>query len=443
MQDDWTNKEMTDRAWANMSSLLDREMPVKPVRKRRPLIWWVLLIGILLAGGWWWWTSSSAEVPVAPNVHSRPIAETETTSSGSSEVAANSPLPIQDTEPEQSTTSGEENPSHTEIPSEGVVDSSTQLLSSTHDTRMDPAESLIEPVDMEASGSQPEPLESTLQNNPSSEEAVTKAADRITPAAVTALPGRPTHPLDLPTHGQVLSPAKKPAAFHPDWHLGINSGAGYGTDGLFTEARTSIPLGRRFAIQAGTGIRYTELSLRAASNSTDANHDAGQPLGNSGGGGTPAQDPSRNTLSESQFLQLLAISDIRLQSLLIDLPLVFQYRFAHRWSVEAGARAAYRVHAGWQNTGRLSRTLAESEELDDLMIAADQQQFSVQSTAAAVSSTVIVNNWQWAATAGLTYRLTPQYQLRLQYQHALNGIFQQNRLDLYNRRLWFSVGYRF
>ena len=68
MQDDnHIDKSFIDRAWTNMNTMLDQEMPVQEKKRRRFIFLWFLSPLLLLGGltGYWHWANTPSTIPVS------------------------------------------------------------------------------------------------------------------------------------------------------------------------------------------------------------------------------------------------------------------------------------------------------------------------------------------------------------------------------------------
>lgn len=460
MRDEWNTEELTDRAWEQMSALLDREMPVRPKRRRRAAWWWVLLLALLPLALFLLWPepankdkdeqSVNTPAPIARQFNDGELPTTTDHTADGGNAAVAIPQPRAD---EPQANAGRHRTLTTDSTSDTSEDYRSTSTPSEQQIRATAGEQTGPDMDLEneaqAAPAETESSEYTISSPVSSSDTAMEekivsqpkpgqARESLLP--LSNLPMRSPEILTYPLKSPDLPLSRSPKPLAIDWHLGLSVGTNDGFDGIFTEGRKTIALGpkARTAIQAGLGLRRTQLSLYKSSRSDQQELSFDVPLGNAGGG-NPDQDPAANELTDAQFDQLLAINKIRLRSLLVDLPLLFQYRIAPRWSVELGGRASYRINSKWENTDRLQNTLAQSESLSRINIITN----SFRISAGGGNTAIVVNPWQWSATAGITYRLSPHWQWRIQYHHGLNGTFQDNRLDLYDRRLWISAGYRF
>jgi len=95
-------KNTTDKGWEAMQQLLDREMPVKPTRRRLVGGWWWLLLLPLAGYSTWEWMKyasilpAQSASPVAQNAHTTPLTANNTPTSATPSITqmAESPTEI-------------------------------------------------------------------------------------------------------------------------------------------------------------------------------------------------------------------------------------------------------------------------------------------------------------------------------------------------------------
>lgn len=405
-------EQLADLGWQRMASLLDAEMPFVPAkeRRRRGVLWfWLLaLVALLGAGAWAWQAQRKSSLPERPALSApAPImAERDERNSGQQvappanveQAPGTAAPPAQKERDLSSMASGVKTHHHLSTSFPPAVPQMTLAAQLPAEDNSPVAGRDIQPV--------PETPEPSFALS-----------------AAPALPPLPVSALDVPRDEPVWTKASR-GRNASGFRFGAEAVAGIGaSSGLNSAAAGPVAEWRispKFSLQTGllAGTALHDLAL-AGGAMRDASVDPA-----TSGGLTPIQVVA-NTLSNGYNWT------VRMNSL--QLPVIAAYRLTPRLSVEAGLTPARAWIAG--NDG----VRADAESFDN---AGGAPFFNYDRTRleSAVSSSA--GQWELTASAGMQYRISPHFSLRLHYQHGINDLLDDQYLQVKQRNLRVSgLGY--
>jgi hypothetical protein len=393
---------LVDLGWQRMAALLATEMPVAPAvesDKRRGLLWfwWLALAGLLAVGASMYFAHSKSTAPAQPLVvqPAPAMAQAET-----------SPL-ASDLEPATATeavaAAAEQTP---QTPAATQVLALSPRLSQPRLAAILPqTEMLMDAVP-------------TLKTNDyllfldaNHAEAITVAQ---TMAAPPTIPGAPFAELEVP---KVVPqwPAQPVRRLAKKVRLGAELAlvgtASTGINGFAAGPVAEWKPGRRIAVQSGLHYGGTNYRLEQPLNySRDAD-----PVGTPTSNFNPTIEALASSVSNGSNW------NIRLRSL--QMPVVASFQITPRIRLETGLTSA-RV---W--IARNAGVNADTEQLFN----SGQTAFlydQLQLRQAVGASTA---QWEWIASAGVQYQISPHSSLRLHYQHGLNDLLTDSSLQARQR----------
>lgn len=389
---------LVDIGWQRMAALLATEMPAGENNKRRGLLWfWGLaLAGLLAVGTSIYVARSNSAAP------SQPL------------VVQPAPAIAQANTPPSPT--GLEPAAATEAVAAGAVKKTTQASAGMPIMALSPR--LPQPH-MAAILPQTEaPMEVipiVKANGPqlfSDANNVEAMAVAHTMAASPTIPGAPFSTLELSKTAPqwAIQPVRRltkklrfgaELAAGGDVSQGINSFAA----GPVVEWKP----GRRIAIQSGLLYGGTSYGLKPAG-SRARSIDTGSPVASFD---TALQAVAASVSNGSNWT-------VRMRSL--QMPLIASYQITPRIRLESGLTSA-RV---W-----VSGDLGVNADMENFANVGTSNQYNQDQLERAVSASTA--QWEWVASAGIQYRITPNTALRLHYQHGLNDLLADNSLQARQR----------
>lgn len=406
---DKIDKAFTNRAWTDMRQLLDREMPTKE-RRRFPLWWWaggstaVLLTALLVWGLAWQIPFPQKALPKENN----PLEK------------APAPAPAGDILPSTPVASVQV-PQPAKLSDLRSAMEKTALAAPAQPTSIAKGEGNYEPQAASAA-----PL-AELPRQPMA-KLESKVANPAL-AALLPLPLPPIQPASIRDAAPIpmLSASNQIPGFRT-LTFGVHGMYAQRTDGLGMDISRAFRLGNsRWSLSLGAGYTYLrrELFLLTA---------------DSIGQGIPVTFLETNVnyafqqFQENVFSEALSIThrrqDIGLHYL--ELPLTLQWSGTSRFGLRVGVLPALLLAAAPDRAsgGLLDHALRNTK--------AKSSQNMLQGR----SKLVPVNNFDFQARGGISYRLTPQLEMALDYHHGLSDVLPDNavkdrhrswRLTLYLR----------
>lgn len=443
MQDKEMLEQLADRGWARMQVTLDREMPH---RKRRPLLWLCLIaVGLVAISGTVFYFGQTRRPEHKPVV-TQPIAINE----GKSQPGKTPVAGQQKTDPETPASSVDLTLPKTGL-SLNAFDASKNQIRATQVSSGPDGES-----------GRPEYRSPAAENNPVSaipvplEKGTPEITPPFTPDPGVAVYRRPEFPAVEPLDDQtdwkgIQKPEEKPEFKtipvrnqNRRWvaEIGALYNGGYGISGYTLSAIRKIPLGNgKWSLHAGLGFRKQAIPLGLTRNfiGNSLTYDS-----NGTQNGTPitaSYDPeslSLDQVNSSNFnagyyvVGVIAGTKARIDATYADVALSLSHKLNARWSVETGARIGLLLPSQW-------KALPDSSEA--LQVA--NSKFLAASNSQEQVSAQVLSAFDLAVVGGIKYALGPQWDLGLQYHFGVNDLFLLDGVDLRNRVVRVSAGYRF
>ncbi|TAK32068.1 MAG: hypothetical protein EPO28_17915 [Saprospiraceae bacterium] len=412
------DRKFTDRAWAEMSQLLDREMPdAAPRQKRRIAGWWWLLAGLSLGAGIAALWFSSLQEPESPPPVERPVAQTQNRNEHqlSSPVAENSKA----TEP---------------VATAAATPQPLKLSAATAATAKAPSRA----IPFVAMGENPSP---NARNSQSPAVAIPAAKANDTEPETRpsfTISGLASLPLArLPQHQPALRLSLAATAggkLHPEFLVYASALASpvSAGEGLAAGVLASFPLKNpRLSFESGLGYTYIRQPLSILAPEKDAS------------GTAPTTDESqlvvygfedltaKATRLESSYL--LATQDLGLHY--AEVPVHLAFAASPKWQFFAGANILVLLES------------APSFTHGGLLDATRQMDLANGSPFVnGISSStlrVLLSKTDAQLLAGARYRLSRNLSLGLQYQMGMVDVVKSNRAADYHRLLRLSLSHHF
>ncbi len=445
MQDKEMLEQLADRGWARMQVTLDRNMPQ---RRRRPILWWWLLLALVTAGGAFTYFGYVLPREKEPAVV-QPVALDELkTSPGISSDAQQKPDPEQITP--KTAASGLTNTQNARSPAPSAPSVKTELaapvnLDVTRET--DPGEIVFRTGETSPTSPVPGAVETEAP-----ETMVQSSGD---PAVATFR--HPEFPVVEPLHDRpdwtaVQTPEENPdfkttpvKMQHRRWLVDAGGlyNSGYGVSGFTLSAVLKRPLGNgNWGIHAGLGLRKQSIPLGLTRNfngnslSFDSNGTSnGIPVT---GSNSDPESLSLDQVNSSAFnagyyvVGVVAGTDARIDAAYADASLAVSRNLSARWSLETGVRMGFLLPSQWESLPNSSEALQVANS-----------KFLAASDSGQQVSGKILSPFDLALTGGMKYALNPRINLGLQYHFGVNDLFLLEGVDLRNRVVRVSAGYRF
>ncbi|MFQ5446008.1 MAG: hypothetical protein ACE5FF_03675 [Saprospiraceae bacterium] len=415
------DKEFTDLAWAEMSRVLDREMPVAaPLRKRRAAAWWWLLAGLGLGAGIaGLWFSSIEELP-PPALGERPVAQTEKQGQyeTSSPVIGNTktvePVPMDVATPPPP------------APSSSNAGTAIMPVSTSYSTAFE--------QHPPASHGNPQP---PALANPLVTEHDALAGTRST-FSVSGLASLSLAPLPERQPELRLAVAEQHGGKSRPEFLAYASALTSpvsGGSGLAAGAMVAFPLKNpRLSIETGLGYNYIRQPLSILA-----------PDGEDASSSTPAEDENQNVVygfedltSKAEYLEsnyLLATQDLGLHY--AEVPVHFSFQASPKWQFVAGLNMLVLLESspGFTGGGLLDAVTAVQEDM------ANGGPFSNGISSSTLH--VPLSKIDAQLSAGARYRLNQRWSVGLQYQTGTVDVVKSNGAADYHRLLRLSLFHHF
>jgi hypothetical protein len=285
--------------------------------------------------------------------------------------------------------------------------------------------------------------ENPVLTNPQSPGPQLRAAftlDQLPKPLIAALDQKPL-PLSRINGYNPKKPLLVPLEINAGLIAGLNSGA---IQGGMTELRSGIYLhnAARWSFQTGIGLHLQREPFRISFKTSGSEVEA--DAAESPGPGNPTtSDPGQITDFYS-LSKAVATSDIDLQTLYLDVPLLFDWQFSRHWSVSAGGRMSWLLSTVWK-ASRNDESLNFSGGAGfDLALSNSSRQYAIYPLGSNnVPTTLVLSDFYASGTLGLTYRPNTRWNLRLQYQHSLTNQLDNSVYQKTDRSLWLSAGLRF
>ncbi|MBI5913900.1 MAG: outer membrane beta-barrel protein [Bacteroidetes bacterium] len=416
------DKKFTDRAWGEMSKMLDGEMPSAPKRRRYPVWWWLpaLLVAALLAGGaaYWFFSKQPAaklrpDMPVAgalPSVRTAPgnTADFQETAGGAQ----------QPTVGPGSATASSNQPSSSQ---------SGNFFSSKNQVKNAPS----------ALKNQPPGQSSPAFSEQSKVEGkITVPLETLPPVEgreATAVPGKLTSAefsllvFAEKTQPEVASKLPKPASVRWSFEGSGLSALTSPATGFSGEMIASKSLkNSRLSIESGVGYTFVQqpLSVLIENNAvvgptTEINENSLIEY-TTKSPGAPGFDAQSNSPSQTWISQGLNLH-------YASVPVQAAYWIGSRFTVHSGIRAGLLLdsRSDYTDSGIL-KSFSNSEQ------AADDNN---------PRTPFKVSTLDFAAVSGFRYMVSQRLSLGVQYQFGLTDVLPENKNGDFNRLFHFSLRY--
>ncbi|MBX2929225.1 MAG: outer membrane beta-barrel protein [Saprospiraceae bacterium] len=390
---------LVDLGWQRMAALLATEMPVAAAAqsdKRRGLLWfwWLALAGLLAVGASIYFTHSKSVTPAQPPVvqPAPAMAQTETIPSATGlEAAADSEAVAAAAEKMPNTSAG--------MP---TLDLSPRLPQPRLAALRLQTEASVDAIPTVRTNDYQ--LFSDVNN-------VEAMAVAHTMAASPTIPGAPFAELELPktTPQWAVQPVRRLSKK-------LRFGAELVAGGDVSQAINSFAAGpvvewkpgRRIAVQSGLLYGGTSHKLETGRHS-------------------PRNLDTQAPNNPFTAIQVVAVSvyngsnwNLQLRSL--QLPVIASYQITPRIRLESGLTSA-RV---W-----VSGDPGVNADVENFTSGTASNQYDQLQLERAVGASTA--QWEWVASAGIQYRITPNTALRLHYQHGLNDLLADSSLQARQR----------
>ena len=479
MQGDNKNQSLVDKGWGQMSSILDKEMPVEKDR-RRPFLWWFFGVAALLLVSFTGYVILDSDKNGAATDQEVPVAGLVNTKSANNQEDKKtdfSPSPSDNLSSEESQIKSSPAKAETgSINSIPEINISKQASSANEDgiqaslsDKVETAKVIQDQDRVEESTESSKDNEIQDENNltpDESELSEVKASLSTASSELTNAPARESFSYKSLSALDIMSLEKNESNFdyeplNTPKELKSNSRKidyrVYG--GGLTETRSpflgglagigvELPLSSKFSINAGLEYNY----LNRSEIGTGRNEDRAVQY-NTGGifVGNPLSNipplVGNNTFTEVNDL----VFEEQIQDLhYIAMPIGVEYRFHPRWGVNAGFAVAYLA------SSRLSEAFTVDLQSDDESM--DTNEFYQVNT----DSRDGLNLWDFQFDTGIRFYVSRRIDISFNYRHGLTSVVgnPNNRADLsspanrvvelagqprrdYNRFLSLEVGYRF
>lgn len=454
------DKAFTDRAWSEMSKLLDQEMPVHAKRQR--LMWlWVLGLVVLTGLGWLFGPTSNMvnsqeegflpvadqiEQPTEQNPATAPaISEVQTPIISSANTIKNNttdPKKLSSIKPdpqvklEQDLTQTPVNPEQSTLAI--AKDPKAQFPLGPSDTPAVISSPSGVPDSKETEGKSSHEQLSSAEDQVESDNFLMKEQERSSLAAV-ALPFLRNDPKELqwplretPESIEFKSKVRPSASgwnwgaqasllsaeeFQPGgWSLGV-----WGQRPHFFTSRLSLRLGLQFE-----QINLSPATFSVPKNTTLDAVNESDP--------TTSIPPNRQV--DSVTAQEAA-NQLHLKVRQFQLPVSLRWRIGQKWTTFGGAQLSYRsVYTRQPSVDEQNVSFSSS----------DPQGFYAQVLKLDPGSafpTENLNRLDAGVHFGVGYRLTNRLEAMMQYDHGFRNLFQGLELQAHDRKVRLSLSYRF
>lgn len=421
MQDKPLNidEKFVDKAWSDMSILLDREMPVQVDRPRIGLGWWWLTligVGLLIGGGILFYGKKLNADPVVPTqpvaiatqpstdnqskLNSIPVelpaSIVEAPSTISKSASSSQPPKIQKNNLTASGKAG--NNSKSKLLSRSLETTQNGLVSNDENSNEPSQAALI-------TGTK-QSVQDNLAENPKHTEIEQLGMLTIHPFE-TSLDNKLSVDARFATKNKIVW------GIQSSWITVPNLAGG----GFTVEAVGEKPLSNRLSFEMGVGYAYLKQPIYAGVNAVNVS--TSEQDGRIGYDSNFTSDlvssPSIDTVYRNRHLDLHYL----------NLPVQVYYHLNNRLSFKAG------VNAGVLMASRSSYT--QSGLLENFGLANEKK-----SSAGRVFK---VSIYDFAATAGISFRFNRAASVHFDYLHGLADVLPQNQVGDYNRLL--KLGFRY
>ena len=411
-----TDNQFADRAWSDMSKLLDREMPVQQERKRRLLAWWWVFTGLVLGSvafaGFLAWRAktpphTAPALPVATATkQADPLPPVLPSGSVVPPVAANAPetkLGQVDPTPPQPRVARDpwaggrgSGTAASVLPAASVAQATPRVgveaLPST--TALPVAGNVQVPI----AEPMPTPDLALLESTPGLPLPKEAKIPRLRKLDQAVFVGAMFDPL---SHGSGLQAGFLASKRLKNSRLSIESGLAY----AFVQQPLAINIGSDYRFNAGSANIGIDFKL---ADESFANADIYQV--------------------ETNIVRVLNMHYLRM-------PLHLAYRLNDHWSAQAGLQASALLTVA---SNIASGGLLSSQAEDEALSVYDPSEPSADKT---VDLATTVSSFDLAATVGFGYRLHQRLGLSVQYSHGMVDLLQKNTVSDKNHLLQFSLQY--
>jgi hypothetical protein len=426
------SKKFTNRAWGEMRKLLDEEMPAQDTGRRR-VGWWFLFIGLTagLAGGMVLYNFYTKKTPSSPSSTPTEQKKLDIPVAGITTPRNEISIAAPANEPKIGDKSFAKEPSARHIASNTAEkpDAVSTQKTFSHEGIL-PSSLSVQIVPNTLS---PSTEESAMLAENNQLKVAPEASTPNPPVDLTQLPGLELLPLP---DGKAFSFA----ATLPNGRPFTWTAFGSGITGL-TEQANGLAAGvlatrrvndSRFSIESGLGyafiqqpltILFTASAVSTPNSPAPGFNDYQAFLGES----------SINKQSGHQgYAAARLVKSLNLHY--VNLPLAVNYRMTPAFRVQGGLNVGVLVYNSSNfATGGIWNRQSESITLDEQEAKALGQSGNI--------APAHLRNLDFAAVAGIGYRLTSRLDVNLQYQAGLTDIIPDNQSGDHNRLLRFSLLY--
>ncbi len=405
--------KFTDRAWADMRSMLDKEMPMQPEKRRRLLGWWwfaLLGIGLVAGAGY---LAFGEKAATKKTIQSKPVAS-----------ATLSPI---------MTESGPITPPITASIAENVVGSKAnkqQTATINFDKKQDfkksntPNSSGIELYEDRQLLS-----EKSADYQPFSDMVIVDSLQLETQDLNERTTLENSEYLALLSPVPLIEPAEKDLkvadyfAKKQGWSWALQasalavpnfSGGGYSLEAVSSKAL----INNRLSINFGLGYAFLRQPINVFTENTSSSNDIANEV---------VYENSGAFVTEAIGLNGISINNKLLKLHYLTVPVQFSYRFSKRFSANAGAMVGLLLasKSDYTQDGILG---SFAKQNNDLVFGA--------STFSKVSSIEI------AAIGGFGFVCSPNSSLHFDYVHGLTDVLPDNTVGDFNRLIKLGFKYK-
>lgn len=431
------DEEFLDQSWANMSAILDQEMPVKKRKRRFIWLWFGGLLALTLVVFAYLNNPFYNKKEIVP-INTNKTIETE---KQKTKVADNQLIDLKkgNTSKPQISTSTKSTDTPNSVNVINTIKNLT-LASTSESTKsiIDSEAGIFEngsrlPIE---TNSPDNSLNKSTKNSNNSIENNSKIRIENTFNNRKSIADFPPIPnLNFsPFYNKELSlsfptfPIKKKG----NWHFGLYAGKTYPKFGSFrTGIHAQKVFNRKWAIYFGLGYARRVAKISSSGDQT-LNTDASTnnlPIGTPETEDTmtspsASQDPF-GTTAEPEFIATYSIAYQNFHY--FELPLLVQYQLNARWSLELGGQVGRLYGYRYTNSVDGSSTFNTDLSFSTLEIVRSSGAFNLDIAA-----------WDIAALGGTAFQLNPQFQIYSNYRMSLNN-YLNSSTDATNQKKWRQI----
>ncbi|MEZ4961195.1 MAG: outer membrane beta-barrel protein [Saprospiraceae bacterium] len=426
------DKKFTDRAWKDMRSRLDDEMPTGKRRRRFAWWWWPIGLAVVATGlAYVWYASTPIPGPAPsdkPAALERVPADLSKTQQPVAEALPASPsnVPSEQAELSFPGTSQQQPP-----PSIAAQHASTAkaLASKKPNLEMDAQmpgyqQKLLNAIQLSA---ETFPLAKSEEAGLAEQQPPLRMAEYLSNPALAML--------DNPAHfeGKLLEkPIRHPSPVGLSAYAGGMAAPSSAANGLEAGLMAGLPIGHsRFSVEGGAGYAlvqqplYIVVSQGADPTTIPTNETADEVF-------VSIADAEKVSPLEASFNSVTRARE-SLQMHYANFPLQIRYKVSPRWGLYGGANFGILLAStpGFTGGGLLN---GFGRKLSD--------EYDVSVAEASKNSTVTLSRYDLSATGGLFYQLSRRLSLHARYQAGLLDLIKSNKEKEYNRFFHLTLRYQ-